>query len=54
MEDIMIGERNVLKFKPSKITLDFINKNNLTKDLGGTASTEKITENLIYILNHLI
>ena len=26
MEDVMIGERNVLKFKPSKITLDFINK----------------------------
>jgi len=26
MEDVIIGERNVLKFKPSKITLDFINK----------------------------
>ena len=26
MEDVMISERNVLKFKPSKITLDFINK----------------------------
>ena len=30
MEDIMIGERNVIKFKPSKITLDFINKYNDT------------------------
>ena len=28
MEDVMIGERNVLKFKPSKIILDYINKNN--------------------------
>ena len=36
------------------VTNLFENKNNLTKDLGGTASTEKITENLIYILNHLI
>ena len=26
MEDVMIGERNVLKFKPSKSFLDFINK----------------------------
>jgi len=30
MEDVMISERNVLKFKPSKITLDFINKHNDT------------------------
>ena len=30
MEDVMIGERNVLKFKPSKMTLDYINKNNDT------------------------
>ena len=28
MEDVMISERNVLKFKPSKIILDHINKNN--------------------------
>ena len=28
MEDVIIGERNVLKFKPSKITLNFINKHN--------------------------
>ena len=28
MEDVMISERNVLKFKPSKITLDYINKFN--------------------------
>ena len=28
MEDVMISERNVLKFKPSKVTLDYINKNN--------------------------
>ena len=28
MEDVIISERNVLKFKPSKITLDYINKNN--------------------------
>ena len=28
MEDIMISERNVLKFKPSKSTLNYINKNN--------------------------
>ena len=28
MEDIMISERNVLKFKPSKMILDNINKNN--------------------------
>ena len=26
MEDIMISERNVLKFKPSKMILDHINK----------------------------
>ena len=30
MEDVMISERNVLKFKPSKIILDFINKHNDT------------------------
>ena len=30
MEDVMICERNVIKFKPSKITLDFINKHNDT------------------------
>lgn len=28
MEDVMINERNVLKFKPSKIILDYINKSN--------------------------
>ena len=28
MEDIMIAERNVIKFKPSKIILDHINKHN--------------------------
>ena len=28
MEDVMISERNVLKFKPSKIILDYINKHN--------------------------
>ena len=28
MEDVMISERNVLKFKPSKIILDHINKLN--------------------------
>ena len=28
MEDVMISERNVLKFKPSKMILDNINKNN--------------------------
>jgi len=28
MEDVMISERNVLKFKPSKIFLDQINKHN--------------------------
>ena len=28
MEDVMIRERNVLKFKPSKIILDNINRNN--------------------------
>ena len=27
-EDVMIGERNVLKFKPSKIILGYINKKN--------------------------
>ena len=28
LEDVMISERNVLKFKPSKMVLDHINKNN--------------------------
>ena len=28
MEDVMISERNVIKFKPSQIILDHINKNN--------------------------
>ena len=28
MEDVIISERNVLKFKPSKIILDHINKHN--------------------------
>ena len=28
MEDVMISERNVLKFKPSKMILVYINKNN--------------------------
>ena len=28
IEDVMISERNVLKFKPSKMILDNINKNN--------------------------
>ena len=28
MEDVIISERNVLKFKPSKMILDFINKSN--------------------------
>ena len=28
MEDVMIDERNVLKFKPSKMILGHINKNN--------------------------
>ena len=28
MEDVMIGERNVLKFKPSKMILDYINEHN--------------------------
>ena len=28
MESVMISERNVLKFKPSKIILDHINKQN--------------------------
>ena len=27
-EDVMISERNVLKFKPSKSTLSYINKHN--------------------------
>ena len=30
MEDVMIGERNVLKFKPSKMILNHINKDNDT------------------------
>tara|TARA_Y200000002_G_scaffold348700_1_gene324839 strand:+ start:341 stop:646 length:306 start_codon:yes stop_codon:yes gene_type:complete len=28
MENVMISERNVIKFKPSQIILDHINKNN--------------------------
>ena len=28
MEDVMISERDVLKFKPSKMILNYINKNN--------------------------
>ena len=31
MEDVIISERNVLKFKPSKMILDYINKLNDTK-----------------------
>ena len=31
MEDVMISERNVLKFRPSKMILDYINKLNDTK-----------------------
>ena len=30
MKDVIISERNVLKFKPSKLILDFINKHNAT------------------------
>ena len=30
MEDVMISERNVLKFKSSKMILDYINKHNDT------------------------
>ena len=30
MQDVMISERNVLKFKPSKIILAYINKHNDT------------------------
>ena len=30
MENVMISESNVLKFKPSKMILDYINKNNDT------------------------
>ena len=30
MEDVMISERDVLKFKPSKMILDYINKHNDT------------------------
>ena len=30
MENVMISERNVLKFKPSRMILDQINKNNDT------------------------
>ena len=34
MEDVMINERNVIKFKPSKNILDYINKSNFNeKDL---------------------
>ena len=28
MENVMISERNVIKFKPSKIILEYINKHN--------------------------
>ena len=56
-----LGERRKIKdliFASSlidkSVTKLFENKNNLTKDLGGTASTEKTTENLINILNHYI
>ncbi len=30
MEDVIISERKVLKFKPSKMILEYINKNNDT------------------------
>ena len=30
MEEVMISERNVIKFKPSKMILDYINKHNDT------------------------
>ena len=30
LENVMISERNVLKFKPSKMILDYINKDNGT------------------------
>ena len=30
MEDVMISERKVIKFKPSKMILEYINKNNDT------------------------
>ena len=30
MEDVIINERNVLKFKPSKMILNYINKHNDT------------------------
>ena len=34
MEDVMISERNVLKFKPSKMIIDHINKiNDIKKNL---------------------
>jgi 3-isopropylmalate dehydrogenase len=56
-----LGERRKIKdliFASSlidkSVTKLFENKNNLTKDLGGTASTEKTTENLINILTHYI
>jgi 3-isopropylmalate dehydrogenase len=56
-----LGERRKIKdlilassLIDKSVTNLFENKNNLTKDLGGTASTEKTTENLINILNHLI
>ena len=31
MQDVIISERNVLKFKPSKMILDYINRNNDSK-----------------------
>ena len=56
-----LGERRKIKdlilassLIDKSVTNLFENKNNLTKDLGGKASTEKTTENLINILNHLI
>ena len=56
-----LGERRKIKdliFASSlidkSVTKLFENKNNLTKDLGGTASTERTSQNLINILNHLI
>ena len=56
-----LGERRKIKdlilassLIDKSVTNLFENKNNLTKDLGGTASTEKTTQNLINILNHLI
>ena len=56
-----LGERRKIKdlifassLMDKSVTKLFENKYNLTKDLGGTASTEKTTENLINILNHYI